>query len=313
MNNHDQQWDDHDPDLTADNGQLDFNALRADDEFLNALSRDAPVLTGDDTEYQLAVLLSGWRHESLSQPLPPLPTVDEIEHAIAASEPPRRGRRAMRHLRVVSGAAAVAVVAAAGLIVVSEGAQPGDTLWGVKSVVFAEQAQQTKAMVQAKDNLEQAQSAVQTGDLSSANSLISQASEDLKPVKDEETRRRMNEWIERLKDDSAEKATSSSKASKRSKHKSTSAGPTGETTVTNDPGTTDTDPGDGNGTTVSESDKPDRSQTVLLSPPSTPPSSSAPPTRTVPPTTTASKTTVEPTTPPTTPAPTEVETTSPSS
>ena len=50
-------------------------------------------------------------------------------------------------------------------------------------MVFAEQAQQTKAMVQAKDNLEQAQSAVQTGDLSSANSLISKASEDLKPVR----------------------------------------------------------------------------------------------------------------------------------
>ena len=121
MNNH-EQWDDHDPDLPDDAGQLDFNALREDEAFIDALARDMPVLTGDDAEYRLAVLLSGWRRDTLSEPLPPLPGIDEIEHAIAASEPPRRGSRAMRHLRVVSGAAAVAVVAAAGLIVVAEGA-----------------------------------------------------------------------------------------------------------------------------------------------------------------------------------------------
>lgn len=46
---------------------------------------------GDDAEYRLAVLLSGWRRDTLSEPLPPLPGIDEIEHAIAASEPPRPG------------------------------------------------------------------------------------------------------------------------------------------------------------------------------------------------------------------------------
>ena len=56
------------------------------------------------------------------------------------------------------------VVAAAGLIVVSENAQPGDALWGVKSVVFSEQATQTQAMVDVQSNLEQAEAAVAAGE-----------------------------------------------------------------------------------------------------------------------------------------------------
>lgn len=101
MNNH-EQWDDHDPDLPDDAGQPDFNALREDEAFIDALARDMPVLTGDDAEYRLAVLLSGYVATPCQEPLPPLPGIDEIEHAIAASEPPRRGSRAMRHLRAVS-------------------------------------------------------------------------------------------------------------------------------------------------------------------------------------------------------------------
>lgn len=284
MNDHERQWDEQHSDSQADTERLDFVALRADDQFLDALSRDAPVLTGDDDEYRLAVLLSGWRRDSLSAPPPPLPSVDEVEHAIAASGQPRRGRRTMRHLRVVSGAAAVAVVAAAGLIVVAEGAQPGDALWGVKSVVFAEQAQQTKAMVEAKNNLEQAQSAVQTGDLSSASSLISKASESLKPVKDEETRRRMNEWIERIKDDSADKATGAS--SSRSSPKRSSTTSADEDAATDNPGTDDSmDPTGDDGGPITVTTRP--SDTVVLdAPTSRPPSTSNPPETTVAPTAT---------------------------
>ena len=35
MNNH-EQWDDHDPDLPDDAGQLDFNALREDEAFMSS-------------------------------------------------------------------------------------------------------------------------------------------------------------------------------------------------------------------------------------------------------------------------------------
>lgn len=59
MNDHERQWDEQHSDSQADTERLDFVALRADDQFLDALSRDAPVLTGDDDEYRLAVLLSG--------------------------------------------------------------------------------------------------------------------------------------------------------------------------------------------------------------------------------------------------------------
>ncbi|MFW0791079.1 anti-sigma-D factor RsdA [Gordonia sp. CPCC 205333] len=177
---------------------LDMNAVRADDEFLEALARDMPVSTADDAEYQLAGLLAGWRHDMLSEPAPEFPSVDDVERAIIASQP-RPARKAVRHLRLASGAAAVVVVAAAGLTVLSQGAAPGDPLWGVKKVVFAEQASQTQAATNAQQNLELAEEAMARGETTQAQQLVDKAAQDLKPVRDEKTRKQMDDWIGRLR------------------------------------------------------------------------------------------------------------------
>ena len=47
----------------------------------------------------------------------------------------------------------------------SEGSQPGDPLWSVKQVVFAEQAQQTQAKVNAEANIQAAKEALKAGDV----------------------------------------------------------------------------------------------------------------------------------------------------
>lgn len=259
---------------------IDVAAVRADDAFIDALSRDVPVLARDDAEYQLAAALSGWRYESLAAPAPPLPAVEEIEKAIAAQQRvDGRGRRAMRHLRVLSGAAAVVVVAAAGLIVVSENAQPGDALWGVKSVVFSEQATQTQAMVDVQSNLEQAEAAVAAGDTPAALSYISKAEEDLKPVRDEETRRRMDEWITRLRDDTDESAVTKTATGEESASADRQAA--SDTTDTTDTSTS--------ATTDSTSTTTTPVETTPVPSDTTPPSE-------VPPSTTAAETTIVPTT-----------------
>ena len=123
------------------------------------MNRDVPVPTRDAAEYQLAEMLSGWRSEIVSTPEPELLSVDDVERAIGTSERASRGRRMVRHLRVVSGAAAIVIVAAAGLTVLSEGSQPGDPLWGIKQVVFAEAASQTQAAHDVRNNLERAEAA----------------------------------------------------------------------------------------------------------------------------------------------------------
>ncbi|GAB19716.1 hypothetical protein GOEFS_094_00150 [Gordonia effusa NBRC 100432] len=188
---------------------LDMHAVRADDEFLEALARDMPVSTSDDAEYQLAGLLAGWRHDLLSEPAPEFPSIDEVERAIIASQPRPARKAAVRHLRLASGAAAVVVVAAAGLTVLSQGAAPGDPLWGVKKVVFAEQASQTQAATNAQQNLERAEEALSRGETQQAQSLVNQAAQDLKPVRDEKTRKQMDDWIDRLRSSAPNTAATS--------------------------------------------------------------------------------------------------------
>ncbi len=180
---------------------IDLRQVHFDDAFIEALSHDVPTPTRDDTEYQLAALLSGWRHEVLSEPAPPIPGVAEVERAMAARSGARRGGRVVRSLRVVAGAAAIAVVAAAGLTVVSEGAQPGDSLWGVKKVVFAQAASETQAAYDVRSDLEQAEAALASGDLTHAQQLIARAQTKMGPVRDSQTRDQMNQWITRLQSD----------------------------------------------------------------------------------------------------------------
>lgn len=205
-------WQHH---RSADEPPLDMNAVHADDEFIEALVRGMPVTTHNDAEYQLAAMLAGWRHEALSEPAPEFPSVDDVERAIIASQP-RPARKAIRHLRLASGAAAVVVVAIAGLTVLSQGASPGDPLWGVKKVVFAEQASQTQAASDAQQNLERAEAAMARGETAEAQALVDKAAQNLAPVRDQQTRKQMDDWINRLRASAPKTTVSTTTAPKPS-------------------------------------------------------------------------------------------------
>lgn len=189
---------DHDTNSWDVNDPIDLSAVNRDDRFVEALSHDRPVPTHDDTEYELAELLSGWRHDVVTTPPPVMPSVDEVAAAMAVTERKRKGRGMIRHLRVASGAAAIVVIAGAGLTVLAEGSSPGDPLWGVKAVVFASQATQTQASMDVQSNLEKAEAAVAAGNTAEAAELIAKAQVSMKPLDKGGTRDRMNDWISRL-------------------------------------------------------------------------------------------------------------------
>lgn len=207
---------------------FDMTDVHIDDQFIDALSQGRPVPTRDEAEYALAEMLTGWRHEVLSEAPPALPTIDEVETAIAAAEKAQRPRGITRHLRVASGVAAVVVVAVAGLTVLSQGSQPGDPLWGVKSVVFASAASETQASVNVQSNLEKAEAAIAAGDTTEAQSLVAQAEKDLGPVRDSDTRDRMNQWITRLRADVTTTASKSATTAKTSQNTVTTSEETGQ-------------------------------------------------------------------------------------
>lgn len=184
-----------------DTVSVDLNAVRHDDEFLDALIVGSALPLSDAAERELGGLLFAWRTESLAAPAPVQPTLADVEKAIAAQETTAKRRAATRHLRLISGAAAITAVAAAGLLVLSENSQPGDPLWNVKKVVFAEEATQTQATVDVQNNLERAEEALAAGDTGKAVELVDRAERDLRPVSDPATRERMQQWIKRLRDD----------------------------------------------------------------------------------------------------------------
>ncbi|WP_454162591.1 anti-sigma-D factor RsdA [Gordonia iterans] len=184
-----------------DTVSVDLNAVRHDDEFLDALIVGSALPLSDAAERELGGLLFAWRTESLAAPAPVQPTLADVEKAIAAQETAAKRRAATRHLRLISGAAAITAVAAAGLLVLSENSQPGDPLWNVKKVVFAEEAKQTQATVDVQNNLERAEEALAAGDTGKAVELVDRAERDLRPVSDPATRERMQQWIKRLRDD----------------------------------------------------------------------------------------------------------------
>ncbi|MFT3663207.1 MAG: anti-sigma-D factor RsdA [Gordonia sp. (in: high G+C Gram-positive bacteria)] len=195
----------------ADVVSVDLNAVRHDDRFLDALLAGHALPDSDRSERELGELLFAWRAESLADPVPEQPTLADVEKALAAQKADEKRKSTSRHLRLVSGAAAITAVAAAGLLVLSENSQPGDPLWNVKKVVFAEEAEQTQATVDVQSNLEQAEAALASGDQAKAAALVARAERDLGPVQDRATRERMQQWIKRLRNDDGAPAVSSTR------------------------------------------------------------------------------------------------------
>ncbi|MCK0439928.1 anti-sigma-D factor RsdA [Gordonia alkaliphila] len=192
--------------MNAHDPSVDISAVHHDDEFLQALIEgtalpgDGPV---DPAEAELGALLFAWRTEVLAVPMPAEPTLEDVEQAVADTDNDRKRQAVSRHLRMISGAAAITAVAAAGLLVLSENSQPGDPLWNVKKVVFADEAQQTQAAFDVQNGLERAETALSEGEISDASDLVDQAERELESVQDADTRTRMQQWIARLRSSEA--------------------------------------------------------------------------------------------------------------
>ncbi|WP_068154362.1 anti-sigma-D factor RsdA [Rhodococcus phenolicus] len=201
--------DDFHADLADDGTPVDIAAVRRDDALIDAISGDGPVTTESDEEYELATLLAGWRAEILAEPLPAGPELDEIVAAVnreigardALTNSRTRSRTQLRLLRPIAGAAALVAVAVGTAAAVSYSAEPGDPLWGVKEVVFSEQAQSTVARIDTTSSLEQAERAIAAGDTAGAQELLASAQVRSSDVADAGQRDELGNWLERLADE----------------------------------------------------------------------------------------------------------------
>ena len=157
---------------------VDLFAIRADDELLDALGGAAsngklgPHRHFGDSD--LESLLAAWRSEADVEPIPMLYDTDAAVHVIERSVQERR-RPQRRWLVPVASAAAVLVIAFTSLGVAARDAQPGDPLWGLTQVLYADHAKSILAAVTVRTELSHASVALQEGHFTEARTALSQA------------------------------------------------------------------------------------------------------------------------------------------
>ncbi len=166
---------------------VDLTALRADDALLDALggtNPEVPERTGSAPN--LEEFLVSWRRDIDSAPVEELVDVDQAAGALEeATRPQRRGWFRRRHLVPVATAAAVLMIGCTGVGVAARDALPGDMLWGVAQVFYSDHAKTVQAATSAREDLRTAETALDDGRTSTAESALRSARERMSAVDDE--------------------------------------------------------------------------------------------------------------------------------
>lgn len=239
----------------------DLSAVHADDALLDALGGSDRKVADDLGHAELNSLLLSWSREVDSEPMPELVDVDTAVATIRAAKAAHPGNRERRRRLLVPVAAAAAVlgVTFGGASIAARDAQPGDTLWGLTQVLYADKAASVEASYDVRAEFKIAREALENGDLDIARDALSKAQDTLGDVDEEENRDGLQAQHDDLMDE---------------------IGSGGDPDT--DPSTPDPDPAPDSSSSTSS--PPDSSTDTPTTPPSSetsePPSSSTPPSST---------------------------------
>lgn len=162
-----------------DDEAIDLALVHADDEYLDLLGgaglgdREEDLGFGDFADERLTELLMSWRRDVDAEPINEL--VDTKLATVTVQAAKMRKKRRPRLLVPVAAAAAVLAIAFAGVGLAARDAQPGDTLWALTKVLYAEHARSVEAAEAVKEDLREAQAALTEGDLAVAKSKLEDA------------------------------------------------------------------------------------------------------------------------------------------
>ncbi|ORM25900.1 anti-sigma-D factor RsdA [Williamsia sp. 1135] len=246
--------------IDEDSIPVNLGAVRADDEFIDALLSKPIVPAQTPVDYELASLLSDWRSDIMAQPLPTGPTLEEVEAGIESRRRADSRRRSLRLVRFTAGAAAGFAILFGGVSVVAHNAAPGDALWGVKEVMFGADASATQAVADVQANIDRAEQSLAAGDKPAATTFLDRAQSQLGDVRAEDERKALQGRIDDVRGKLAVPASTTTTPEKST---STSTPPP-QTSVAEEPTVTVTVP----------------QETVTITPPET--STSEPPVSTSP-------------------------------
>jgi hypothetical protein len=155
---------------TGNGGDPSLNEINRDERFLDALASNQQVYATDPSEAELAFLLADWRDEIRDTPVTTVVTTRDAAIALRGSLDSRKRTRTSLTL-VGSAAAALLVLGGFGAGVY--GAGPGDTLYGVRTMLFGDQpsARDDQVML-ASQELAQVQQLVEQGDWQQAQDRL---------------------------------------------------------------------------------------------------------------------------------------------
>jgi hypothetical protein len=162
-----------------DDEAIDLALVHADDEYLDLLGgarlgdRDEDLELGDFADERLTELLMSWRRDVDAEPIDEL--VDTKLATVTVHTARMRKKHRPRLLVPIAAAAAVLAIMFAGVGLAARDAHPGDTLWALTKVLYAEHARSVEAAEAVKADLREARAALTEGDLAEAKSKLEDA------------------------------------------------------------------------------------------------------------------------------------------
>jgi hypothetical protein len=156
-----------------DDEAIDLALVHADDEYLDLLAgtdiEDRDDFAGD----HLTELLMSWRRDVDAEPITEL--VDTKLATVTVHAARMQRKRRPRLLVPIAAAAAVLAIAFAGVGLAARDAQPGDTLWALTKVLYAEHARSVEAAQAVRNDLREAKDALTAGNIDVAKSKLEDA------------------------------------------------------------------------------------------------------------------------------------------
>ncbi len=160
----------------------DLAAVRADDALLDALGGRHSTISPSDEP--LANVLLQWRREVDAEPVAELVDTDTAMALVAGTRRPTPRRNPM--LMPFAAAAALLVIAFSGVGLAAKSAEPGDRLWGVTRVLYAEHARSVETATTIDRELREAEAALDHGREAAAEVTLDRIKRDLDVVAEED-------------------------------------------------------------------------------------------------------------------------------
>jgi hypothetical protein len=181
---------------TSNGGDPSLNEINRTDRFLDSLAYEQPVYATDSGEAELANLLAGWRDDVRDAPLTAALTPRD---AVVAFDGARASRRRTRTTLAMVGSAAAAVLCLGGFVSVVAGAGPGDTLYGLRTMIFGEQqtTRDDAVVLAAQTQMAEVQQLIDQGQWQAAQDKLQTLTTTVATVNDVERKQELvSEWQE---------------------------------------------------------------------------------------------------------------------